>query len=582
MTTFEIKDRFYLDGQPFQIISGTIHYFRVIPEYWRDRLEKLKLLGCNTVETYVPWNIHEPEENHFSFSGIADLRQFLRIAQELELYVILRPSPYICAEWEFGGLPYWLLKDPLMKIRMNEARYMAKVAKYFARLFPEVVDLQIDYGGPIILMQVENEYGGYANDQSYLENLVELMRSNGVTVPLITSDGPWRGMLANGSIPQYALPTINCGSDVKNHFRYLRDFHGKVQPLMVTEFWIGWFDAWNDEKHHVTDVKAASKELADILSEGSVNIYVFHGGTNFGFMNGANDYGKLAPDVTSYDYDALLTEWGDTTPKYHAFQEIIGQIYPLPKFELSTKIMKKYYGQVSVTRRVSLFETLDQLSTSISTIYPQSMEMYNQGYGYIYYQSQLMHEGEIEDFRLIQCKDRAQVFINQKHLVTQYDREIGENYPFKLEGTNQQLGILVENMGRVNYSVQMNHQQKGIIDGVIINGSFQTNWQVYCLPLNNLEDIDFTQQYIPGQPSFSSFIFDIEECGDTFVDLTGWGKGVVFINGFHLGRFWEVGPQKRLYLPGPLLRKGQNEIIIFETEGMVRDNITLTDQPDLG
>ena len=582
MSEFKIKDQFYLDNQTFQIISGTIHYFRVVPEYWQDRLEKLKLMGCNTVETYVAWNVHEVQEGEFCFTGRADLRRFIQLAQKVGLYVILRPSPYICAEWEFGGLPYWLLKDPHMKIRMNEPRYLAKVEKYFARLFPEVVDLQIDQGGPIILMQVENEYGGYANDLSYLETLAELMRKNQVTVPLITSDGPWRGMLNNGSIPNFALPTINCGSEVKKHFRTLSAFHGESRPLMVTEFWIGWFDAWQDKKHHTTSVTEATKELADILSEGSVNIYVFHGGTNFGFMNGANYYERLTPDVTSYDYDAPLTEWGAITPKYKAFQEVIAQYQDMPNFELSTRIIQKAYGKLSVHQRVSLFATLDTLAPKHTAIYPQSMEMYDQGYGYIYYQTNLAQQGEIEDFRLINCKDRAQVFLNQKPLVTQYDHEIGTNYPFSLQEGSNQLGVLVENMGRVNYSVQMNHQQKGIMDGVVINGSFQTGWEIYNLPLDDLTAVDFTREYVCGTPSFSRFEFEVDECGDTFVDMSGWGKGVVFINGFNLGRFWEVGPQKRLYLPAPLLHLGTNELIVFETEGKVRDEIELVDQANLG
>ena len=576
-----IGDEFYLDEQPLKIISGAIHYFRVVPEYWHDRLEKLKGMGCNTVETYVPWNIHEPREGHFDFEGICDVRKFIQVAHDLELYVILRPSPYICAEWEFGGLPSWLLMEKRIKLRMSDGVYLEKVAAFFTRLMKEVVDLQVDQGGPIILMQVENEYGGYANDLEYLRSLARLMKDLGVVVPLVTSDGPWRDMLANGSIPELALPTMNCGSKITEHFRKLETFHGEKKPLMVMEFWIGWFDAWGDEKHHTTDIGSASKELDDILKEGSVNIYMFHGGTNFGFMNGANYYEKLAPDTTSYDYDALLTEWGDVTPKYLAFQEIISKYTTIPKVELSTKIIKKAYGVISVNEKVSLFQTLDTIASVVDSPYPLTMEALGQSTGYIYYTSEIGGAREIEDFRLISVKDRANVFVNERPLFVKYDLEMEVREVFDLVEPRNELGILVENMGRVNYSVKMNHQMKGIQDGVVINGAFQSGWAQYALPMDNLDQVDFSRDWQAGVPGFYQFNFEIDEIGDTFLDMTGWGKGFVILNGFNLGRFWEIGPQVRLYVPGPLLRLGDNELIIFETDGKVREQVIFTDEPNL-
>ncbi len=580
--SFEIKDEFYLEGKPFKVISGSIHYFRVVPEYWRDRLEKLRLLGCNTVETYVAWNKHEPNEGEYDFSGGNDLRRFIQIAQEVGLYVILRPAPYICAEWEFGGLPYWLLQDPKMKLRFSYGPFMEKIQRYFDQLLPQVTDLQITHGGPILMMQVENDYGSYANDKKYLRQMAQLMRDKGVVVPLVTSDGPWHDMLDNGTIPDIALPTINCGSDIKKWFDVLRKFHGTKKPLMVMEFWIGWFDAWGDEHHHTTSVEAAAKELRDILAEGSVNIYMFHGGTNFGFTSGANYYEKLAPDVTSYDYDALLTEWGDITPKYQAFQEIIAQYTELPEFALSTKIVKKAYGKLQAKDRVSLFSTLDKLAEPVKSPYPLSMEELNQATGYVYYKSAIGAPRHIEDFRLISCMDRANIFVNESLLMTQYDQEIGVSQKIELTAESNELGILVENMGRVNYSVKMNHQHKGIKDGVIVNGAYRADWEMYSLPMDNLEQVDFSGDYLSGQPSFTRFELEVDEVGDTFIELTGWGKGFVTVNGFNLGRFWEVGPQKRLYLPGPLLKSGKNEIIVFESDGKVGESITFFDQPDLG
>jgi beta-galactosidase len=582
MTSFTIKDDFYLNEQPFKIISGSIHYFRVVPAYWRDRLEKLRLMGCNTVETYVPWNMHEPQEGEYNFSDNLNLRHFIELAQEVGLYVILRPAPYICAEWEFGGLPYWLLKDPFMKIRFDYPPFMDKIAQYFDNLFPQVIDLQVTKGGPILMMQVENEYGSYANDKNYLRKSAELMRTNGVDIPLFTSDGPWLDMLENGSITDIALPTINCGSDIKENFKKLRQFHGEKRPLMVMEFWIGWFDAWGDEKHHTTSVTDAVNELRDCLKEGSVNIYMFHGGTNFGFMNGANYYDKLSPDVTSYDYDALLTEWGDMTPKYHAFKEVISKIAEVPEFSLTTQIKKKAYGQWQVEQRVSLFETLDTISEAVKNIYPLTMEQLDQGTGYIYYRSQIGVPRVIEDYRLIHCRDRAHTFINNQLQFIQYDQEIGQKATLTLTEPTNELGILVENMGRVNYSVQMNHQYKGIKDGVIVNGAFQSQWEMFSLPMDNLEQIDFSGNWQKGQPSFSKVAFQVDEVGDTFLELPGWGKGFVVVNGHNIGRFWEKGPQQRLYIPAPYLVKGVNELVIFESDGQVSDTIVFHDQPDLG
>lgn len=581
MKTFEINDDFYLDGEPFKIISGSIHYFRVVPEYWRDRLEKLRLMGCNTVETYVPWNQHEPHEEEYCFEDGLDLRKFIQLAQDVGLYVILRPAPYICAEWEFGGLPYWLLKDPNMVLRFNHPPFLEKVSRYFDQLLPQVRDLQITNGGPIILMQVENEYGGYANDHSYMECLAEMMRQQGVTVPLVTSDGPWGDMLENGSIPELALPTINCGSKAKEWFQRLRTFHGAKKPLMVMEFWIGWFDAWGDDVHHTTSVSDSVKELEDILQEGSINIYMFHGGTNFGFTNGANYYEQLAPDVTSYDYDALLTEWGDTTPKYDAFKEVISRYVELPQFELSTTIKKLAYGVIKPEERVSLFNVLDDLSEVVHSQYPVTMEMLDQATGYIFYRSSIGRARTVDDFRLVGTMDRAAVYVNEQLKSIQYDHEIGTNQPFELSSDENQLGILVENMGRVNYSTKMSHQHKGIRDGVVINGAYQSEWEIYSLPMDNLEKINFDKEFVEGQPSFSKFELTISDTGDTFIELSGWGKGFVVVNGFNIGRFWEKGPQERLYVPAPILKLGKNEVIVFESDGKIGESIVFYDQPSL-
>ena len=579
--TFEVKDAFYLNSKPFKIISGAIHYFRVVPQYWKDRLEKLKAMGCNTVETYVPWNMHEPYQGSFCFEGMLDVKQFIELAGELGLWVIVRPSPYICAEWEFGGLPAWLLKEDNMRLRSSDPKFLGYVNHYYKKLFEILTPLQIQNGGPIILFQIENEYGYYGDDTHYLLALKEMMIQEGVKVPLVTSDGPWGDALDCGKV-EGVLQTANFGSKAKEQFAILR---GKMPsgPLMCMEFWVGWFDHWGCVKHHTTDYEANAQDLEDLLQLGSVNIYMFEGGTNFGFMNGANYYDALTPDVTSYDYDAVLTESGQLTPKYYAFQKVINKFNPLPKVEFTTFIQTKAYGKLEVKEKVGLFEALEDLSIPVQSTYPQSMERLGQNYGYILYTSHLTKENQLESVRLWEANDRAKCYINKKEILTLYDKDLEKEHQINRTLTpNSQLAILVENMGRVNFGMRLECQRKGIDGAIQINGHQHTQWNIYPLPLENISQLDFSKGYSNGLPAFYHFSFEVKELGDTYIDLTGWGKGNVWINGFNLGRFWEIGPQKRLYLPAPLLHLGENIIIIFETEGKSLETIDLQGEPSLG
>lgn len=578
---FEITDDFYLNGEKIRIISGGVHYFRIVPEYWRDRLEKLKALGCNTVETYIPWNLHEKKKGVFDFSGMLDVARFVKLAQELGLWVILRPSPYICAEWEFGGLPWWLLKEDGMKLRCMYEPYLKHVREYYEKLFEVIAPLQITNGGPVIFMQVENEYGYYGDDSAYLEYMKQLMIDCGCTVPLVTSDGPWGDAFDCGRI-EGVLQTGNFGSKGKQQFGIMRRKIGN-RPLMCMEFWVGWFDNWGVECHQTGDLAEHVKDLDEILSEGHVNIYMFIGGTNFGFTNGSNYYDVLTPDVTSYDYDALLTEDGQITPKYEAFKEVIAKYARIPEVKLSTDIRRRAYGQLKAGRSAGLFENLDNLAAPVESVTPQSMERLGQGYGYILYESELKYEGDIEKLRLYDANDRANIFMDEKPLVTLYDRELLEEHTFETPvPRGEKLSILAENMGRVNFGPALEKQRKGIDRCVTINGHQHFYWKQYCLPMEDLSGLDFSKAPKEGTPGFYEFTFEAEEPGDTFLDFTGWGKGCVLLNGFNLGRFWEIGPQKRLYIPAPLLKKGSNTILIFETEGKAPGTITLCDEPDLG
>ena len=586
--TFEIKDEFYLDGKPFQIISGGIHYFRVLPEYWEDRLRKLKALGCNTVETYVPWNMHEPKKGEFDFvgerwHGMLDLKRFVETAQKIGLWVILRPSPYICAEWDFGGFPAWLLSEGEMELRTSDERYLRHVRDYYQVLMPYLAPMQVTQGGPVLMMQVENEYGTFGNDRKYLELLRDVMREGGIDVPLFASDGPGADILSNTAV-EGIFPTANFGSRAKVAYSCLKDFNGGG-PCMCTEFWLGWFDAWRDGKHHTTDPDEAAKELKELLENGSVNLYMFEGGTNFGFMNGSNYGTHLTPDVTSYDYDAVLTEDGQLTEKYHKLKKVITEhIQKEPEAEPTVPVERRAYGKIPVSQKVDLFHALPKLDAPIETVAPRSMEQAGQGYGYMLYSTILDTSTELSNLRLYKAADRAIAFVDGKKALTAFDRELEEGHevgPFY--GKNMKLDILVENMGRVNYGPMLNWQRKGIDGCVFINSRFsQHNWKQYPLPMDNLEQLDYSAGYEEGIPAFYRFEFEAEEVGDTFLDFAGWGKGFVVVNGFQLGRFWEEGPQRRLYVPGALLHKGCNEIILFETEGKHSEEICLEAVPDLG
>ena len=580
--TFEIKDNFYLDGKPFRIISGAIHYFRVVPEYWRDRLEKLKAMGANTVETYIPWNMHEPKKGEFHFEGMLDIRKFVETAQELGLYVILRPSPYICAEWEFGGLPGWLLKEDGMRLRGCYEPFLKHIRDYYDVLFPIITPLQIDQGGPVILMQVENEYGYYGDDTAYLETMRGYMAERGVTVPLVTSDGPMDESLSCGHLPG-ALPTGNFGSRTKERFEVLQKYTDGG-PLMCTEFWVGWFDHWGNGGHMKGNLEESVRDLDDMLELGHVNIYMFEGGTNFGFMNGSNYYDELTPDVTSYDYDAVLSEDGQITEKYRRYQAVVAKHAPLPEVKLSTEIKRKAYGKLTCQEKVGLFESLSDLSAPVKNTFPVCMEKLDQNYGYILYRTSLERERNVEKLRLWGANDRANIFVEGKPAAVLYDRELLNEIEVKTEFESRpaRMDILMENMGRVNFGPRMESQRKGIEGCVQVNGHMHYNWEMYPLPLDNLGKLDFTKGYEEGLPAFYRFTFEAEECCDTWLDFAGWGKGCAFINGFNLGRYWEIGPQKRLYIPGPLLKKGANEITLFETDGKTPGEITLTDEPDIG
>ncbi len=583
---FEIRDDFYLNGEKIKIISGSVHYFRIVAEYWRDRLEKLKNMGCNTVETYIPWNFHEPYKGQFRWDGMHDVVRFIKTAEELGLYMIIRPSPYICAEWEFGGLPAWLLKDKGMKLRCSYKPYLDAVQDYYDVLMPMLAPLQIDNGGNIIMMQIENEYGYYGNDTAYLEFLRDRMRKNGITVPFVTSDGPWKESVFRSGQVDGALPTGNFGSSAEWQFGQMRKYMGDGKPLMCMEFWNGWFDAWGEE-HHTTPPETAAKELEELLKQGHVNFYMFEGGTSFGFMSGRNN-GKKTADVTSYDYDAPLTEDGQITPKYELFKNIISKYRSREDIPLSTQIRRGIQGKRYCTGKAMLFDVLEKISTPVTSPYPLTMEELDSYYGYVVYRAVMGAEETLSELRFDGMCDRAQVFSDRKLLVTVFDENVNNTFEFDGCKKGAVLDILYENMGRENFGTGLENQRKGLTAPISINDRRHYGYEIFPLPLDEeqLDRIEFSspaslQSQGDNEPAFYLFEFNAVDRFDTFLDLDGFGKGVAFINGFNLGRFWEIGPQKRLYIPAHLFKKGKNTIIIFETEGKAAEAVNMDWKPML-
>lgn len=585
LARFEIKEEFYLNQQPFKILSGAIHYFRIQPDDWYHSLYNLKALGFNTVETYIPWNVHEPQKGQFCFEGILDLEKFLQIAQDLDLYVILRPSPYICAEWEFGGLPAWLLEED-MRIRSSDPAYLAAVASYYDELLPRLVPHLLENGGNILMMQVENEYGSYGEDKEYLRAVRDMMLERGVTCPFFTSDGPWRAALRAGTlIEDDVLVTGNFGSKAAYNFANLQAFfdeHGKKWPLMCMEFWDGWFNRWK-EPVVTRDPEELAEAVHEVLQQGSVNLYMFHGGTNFGFMNGCSARGNIdLPQVTSYDYEALLDEQGNPTPKYFAIQRMLKKYYPeYPQME---PLVKESFElkDIPLSEKVSLFETLEDVAQPIESLYPMNMEELGQNVGYLLYRTEAEWDADEERIRVINGRDRMQLFVDGNRITTQYQTEIGEDiFVSQQKQSTHLLDILMENMGRVNYGHKLlaETQHKGIRTGVCKDLHFMLHWKQYPLELKNPEKIDFTKEWHENKPAFYAFDVELKTLKDTYLELTHFGKGIVFVNGVNIGRFWDVGPTLSLYIPHGLLTIGKNRIIIFETEGKYSEFIHLVHKP---
>ena len=582
MATFSIgTSQFLLDGEPFRLLSGAMHYFRVPPAYWGDRMHKARLLGLNTLETYVAWNRHEPRPGEFDFAGILDLSAYLALAAEHGLWTLVRPGPYICSEWDLGGLPAWLLADPGMKLRCAHPTYLEAVDRFLDALVPVLVPHQVTRGGRLLAVQVENEYGSYGNDETYLRHLADGLRRRGIDVPLFTSDGPSDEMLQYGTLPDIHK-VANFGSGADGAFAKLREYQPDG-PLMCGEYWLGWFDHWG-EAHHQRPAADAAAALDGILAAGgSVNLYMYHGGTNFGFYNGANFHqGQYQPTITSYDDDAPLDEAGDPTPKYFAIREVIGRYAALPADPVPAPAPKMALGTVCLEQSVPLLASLSQLSTPVLRATPEPMENLGQSFGFIYYRTRVSGPRAAAPLLVRHLRDRALVWLDGQLLGT-LERERPESgLSFAVPTGGATLELLVENMGRINYGPEL-LDRKGITEGVVLGQQYLYGWTLRSLPLDDLSGLEWSAGPPSAYPAFCRGQFTVpDEPHDTFLALPGWTKGVAWVNGFNLGRYWQRGPQRTLYVPAPLLRPGANELVLLELHGAEAPSVAFTDRPDLG
>jgi len=567
---FEVgKNTFLLNGKPFTVKAAEIHYPRIPKPYWEHRIKMAKALGMNTLCLYVFWNYHEPEEGNFDFSGDKDISEFCHIAQENGLYVIVRPGPYVCAEWEMGGLPWWLLKKKDIKLREQDPYYMERVKIFMNKVGEQLADQQIDRGGNIIMVQVENEYGAFGVDKPYISAIKDIVKGAGFTdVPLFQCD--WNSNFENNAQDDllWAM-NFGTGANIDDQFRRLKELRPET-PLMCGEFWSGWFDHWGapHETRSADELVNGMKEMLD--KNISFSLYMAHGGTTFGHWAGAN-FPNFSPTATSYDYDAPISESGSTTPKFYKVRELLGKYLgegeklseipeAIPTIEIPT---------IKIEEVAPIFTNLPSAKESVDI---KSMEFFDLGYGSILYRTTLPEIKQGESLLVTEAHDWAQVFVNGKRLAT-LSRMKGEgSVLLPAISAGAVLDILVEPMGRMNFGKGI-YDWKGITEKVEIKSTQGIkelkNWKVYGLP----SDYKFAtgkkyEKYVSPVEGGAYYKghFEVEKVGDTFIDMSKWSKGMVWVNGYNIGRFWEIGPQQTLYLPGCWLKKGNNEIIILDMD----------------
>jgi beta-galactosidase len=559
--TFALGDStFLLDNKPFQMISGEMHCARVPKEYWHHRMKMAKAMGLNTIGTYVFWNAHEVVPGKYDFSGNNNIGEFVKAAQQEGLWVVLRPSPYACAEWEFGGYPWWLLKDSNLKVRSKDSRFINAYTRYINQLAKQLAPLQVTHGGNILMIQIENEYGSYSDDKSYMDLNRKIFRNAGFDGVLFTCDGA--DQMPKGYLPGY-LPAVNGLDDPAQVKQLINKYHNGKGPYYIAEWYPGWFDDWG-KKHATVPADESAKKLDKILTAGvSINMYMFHGGTTRGFMNGANmnQSNPYSPQVSSYDYDAPLDEAGNATPKYYKFRDVISKHLPAGQ-ELPPVPQSKPTMAISNIKLNGYANVFNYLPQAITSKIPLSFEDLNQAYGFVLYRTSISKSGLL---KLKELRDYAIVYVNGKRIATLDRRLKQDSVQLQNVKANTTLDILVENTGRINYGPFLTDNRQGITKYVTLNNTKVYNWKIYRLPFSNLQSFKYRSQSLTNtQPGLYKGTFTLNNVADTYLDMHDFGKGFVFLNGHNLGRYWQIGPQQTLYVPASWLKKGINEVVIFD------------------
>ncbi len=587
--TFEAgKGSFMLNGKPFVVKAAEIHYPRIPQPYWEHRIKMCKALGMNTICIYIFWNIHEQQEGKFDWTGNNDVAKFCRLAQKNGMYVIVRPGPYVCAEWEMGGLPWWLLKKKDIKLREQDPYFMERVKIFETEVGKQLAPLTIQNGGPIIMVQVENEYGSYGTNKPYVSEVRDCLRSVGFDkVALFQCD--WSSNFEQNGLPDLTW-TMNfgTGANIDNQFRRLGELRPNA-PKMCSEFWSGWFDKWG-ARHETRDAKDMVDGMREMLDKNiSFSLYMTHGGTSFGHWAGANSPG-FAPDVTSYDYDAPINEYGLATDKFYKLREMMakynnGKALPaVPKAPMGIITIPKF----KVTEYAPLHNGYKDTKTGAL----QTFEDMDMGWGTMVYRTQLP-EIPTTSTLTVDIHDYGQFYINGQYIgkIDRVKNEKSIELPAVKEGS--ELTIVVEGMGRINFGRAIK-DYKGIVSDVAITANVGTNeitikpreWDNITIPddyqtavnalnsNNKMRGLDTKAGYYRGY-------FNINKVGDTFLNFETWGKGQVYVNGHAMGRIWRIGPQQTLYVPGCWLKKGKNEIIVLDVVGPQETTVWGQDKPEL-
>ena len=600
--SFEIRDgAFMLNGKPMRIYGGEMHYARIPREYWQHRIQMAKAMGCNTLSIYVFWNYQETAPGVWDWSSDNhDLRAFVELAKKEGMYIVLRPGPYVCAEWDFGGLPYWLMNVPGMKVRCNNQPWLDSCRTYLQQVYKQVDGLFVEQGGNIIMTQVENEYGSFSfdmqfklshlNRKQYLENLANIYREVGFTHTLFTCDGGIIPVINFGRLGHIKglFPGTNDSKFLSTAHHTVRKFWDKKGPYYIPEEYAGWFTHWGDAHCFHRDVEKYKKHVEELLkTDFSFCYYMVHGGTNFGFWNGTNyrRRNEVWPIITSYDYGAPIAENGDRTPLYDSLRSVYQRATGERLRDVPEPIPGMQIDSIELRENDLLSELMWNTTFTSGT---KSMEELGQAFGYVLYEKTFknairakLSTSGISDYALIYINDSLVYTIDRNKPVTSVPAFIKLNIP-----DHAKVKIIVENMGRVNFGAKLWDNARGVTKGIVINGKAENDWTTVGLPMNDStirklnphfihewqfrsragmgNQSDSVYKSLSGRPSLYTGTFNLTHTSDTYLDMHGFSKGVVFVNGHNLGRYWEIGPQYSLYVPGVWLKNGENEIIIFD------------------